>query len=281
MALFSQRSGHTPLKRDLQLEEVDEALRNGLWSAVEICYWRSWEPMEWGNQPQIAREIETMCTRIWLHLYKKPIDSLPVVSNNGGYGNDFIAVTRTYFYSCPWYEVYDLLEFMCKNGPQETVESFSELCNRFLERDNSAYRVVNSEITQITNETEIKSIEDSARSKYHQVNEHISSALHLLSDRHKPDYRNSIKESISALESLCAILCEDPKATLGQAIKRFPDLHPAFVKGVSNLYGYTSDADGIRHALMEKSTITFADAKFMLVACSGLVNYLIAKQIEK
>ncbi len=47
------------------------------------------------------------------------------------------------------------------------------------------------------------------------------------------------------------------------------------------MYGWTSDDGGIRHALMEGDTPpTFADAKFMLVACSALVNYLTTKAAE-
>jgi hypothetical protein len=48
-------------------------------------------------------------------------------------------------------------------------------------------------------------------------------------------------------------------------------------KAFESLYGYTSDANGIRHALMDASTLGFADAKFMLVCCSAFVNFLVAK----
>jgi hypothetical protein len=37
----------------------------------------------------------------------------------------------------------------------------------------------------------------------------------------------------------------------------------------------SSDKDGVRHALLEESTVTFAEAKFMLVACSAFANFLI------
>jgi len=55
------------------------------------------------------------------------------------------------------------------------------------------------------------------------------------------------------------------------------ELHPALKSSFSSLYGYTNDADGIRHALLEESTLDFDDAKFMLVSCSAFVNYLAAK----
>jgi hypothetical protein len=37
---------------------------------------------------------------------------------------------------------------------------------------------------------------------------------------------------------------------------------------------HTSGANGIRHALLEESDLSFEDAKFMLVACAAFVNYL-------
>jgi hypothetical protein len=70
--------------------------------------------------------------------------------------------------------------------------------------------------------------------------------------------------------------CE--KATLDDALRHLAEqgrLHPALRKAFGNLYGYTSDANGIRHALMEESTLGFSDAKFMLVCCSAFVNFLV------
>ena len=43
---------------------------------------------------------------------------------------------------------------------------------------------------------------------------------------------------------------------------------------------YTSDAAGIRHALLEDPNLDAEDAKFMLVACSAFINYLWAKAAE-
>lgn len=42
-------------------------------------------------------------------------------------------------------------------------------------------------------------------------------------------------------------------------------------------YGWTSDTPGIRHALMTEPDLHVEDAKFMLVACSAFINYVIAK----
>ena len=74
---------------------------------------------------------------------------------------------------------------------------------------------------------------------------HLSEALKLFSDKEQPDYRNSIKESISAVEVLCRELTGE--STLGNALKKLESqvvaiqsqLKEAFIK----LYAYTNQPD--------------------------------------
>jgi hypothetical protein len=109
---------------------------------------------------------------------------------------------------------------------------------------------------------------------------HLRRALELLSDRESPDYRNSIKESISAVESLAKTITGNPKATLGQAlnvIERERKIHPSLLEAFSKLYGYTSDEGGIRHAMLEDPNITVSDAKFFLMSCTSFINYMKSK----
>jgi hypothetical protein len=116
------------------------------------------------------------------------------------------------------------------------------------------------------------------------VHKHLRRSLELLSDRNTPDYRNSIKEAISAVESLVILILKADKGTLGQLIKKLEDeigLHPALRKAFSNLYGYTSDEAGVRHALTEAEKVDFNDAKFMLVVCSAFINFVEGKVLIK
>jgi hypothetical protein len=112
------------------------------------------------------------------------------------------------------------------------------------------------------------------------VNQHLKRALELLADRENPDYRNSIKESILAVESMCQIITGKDKASLGDALKileRDHELHSALKGGFSKLYGYTNDEDGIRHAMSEEPKIDSADAKYFLMSCTSFINYLKSK----
>lgn len=66
------------------------------------------------------------------------------------------------------------------------------------------------------------------------------------------------------------------KACLGKIKEKF-DLHPALESAFVKLYGWTSDADGIRHALTEDGRSDFQEAKFMFVARSAFVSYLVGR----
>jgi len=182
-----------------------------------------------------------------------------------------------------WYEAYDFIEFVVKNYPDEPANrKFKDYCNSILKNELSAYRFVGEEIAQITSEEEIAEIQEALEESSRPVNIHLRTALNLLADRKSPDYRNSIKESISAVEAICKLITGNVKATLADALKEIEkekkvELHSALKKAFDSLYGYTSDAEGIRHALLSESNLDFEDAKFMLVSCSAFVNYLITK----
>jgi len=281
MKSFSERKGLKPVKSIIQVDSMDEDLRNGLWNTLTIYYWNQIKPKRLGVRYCMYlsndRNVEILCNLLWLHYFKKPLDTLP---------KEWTIVydeMKNYFFSCKWNEVYDFLEFVAHNYPEKTEnQRFESYCNSILERELSAYRFVGGVITQITSEEEIAEIEKALNVPLKPVNTHLKTSLDLLTDRKSPDYRNSIKESISAVEAICKLIANNEKATLGEALKIIEkeskvELHHALKKSFDCLYGYASDAEGIRHALLDEPNLNFEDAKFMLVFCSAFVNYLVAK----
>jgi hypothetical protein len=181
---------------------------------------------------------------------------------------------KTYFFGCKWYEVYDFIEFLLQDSQTLLNASAILWLNTVLETGNAAYRIVGTEIVEITDTNEIKAIGDALSHPDAPVRAHIQAALEMLSNRKAPDYRNSIKEAISAVEATCRLVTGLRAATLADALKKVSNLHPALQKAFLALYGFTSDASGIRHSLLDESKLTYADAKFMLAACSSFVSYL-------
>lgn len=268
MKWFSQRKGLKKVRTEIQIDSIDEALRNRLWNLFLPRYI---QPM---SDPLRLGQMQTVMERFWDSYLKLPINIAPYLFQ------DIWKETNEYF-KREWYELFDFLEFIVACHPDEKLnESFMKACNYVLEKELSAYRFVGRKITQMTSEEEISEIEEALQTPLKPVRAHIEKSLELLSDRESPDYRNSIKESISAVEAICRLITKNKKATLGQALKEVETkvaLHGALKKGFSSLYGYTSSADGIRHALLEEAKLNFEDAKFMLVSCSAFINYLIAK----
>ena len=91
-----------------------------------------------------------------------------------------------------------------------------------------------------------------------------------------PDYENSIKESISAVESCLMILLQEPNGTLGKIIKQ-AKLDPDIERLVSQAYGYASNKDFVRHGGTEQSKLTKAEADFFLDFSASSIVYITSK----
>ena len=197
----------------------------------------------------------------------------------GSVPDGVIAKFKGFFSDGEWFEVYNFIEHLAVNDKNKNrARQFRDDVNSVLQREVSAYRFVGEQVAQITDQLEIEAIDTALARESTAVSEQLHRALELLSDRGEPDYRNSIKEAISAVESEVRSTLGRKKGTLGQMLPELEtriSLHPALKEAFSKLYGYTSDASGIRHALMDDSrTATFEEAKFMLVACSAFINYV-------
>lgn len=275
MASFSQRHGYKPVKEAFQRENVARELRTALWNVLNLCIWDKWEDYEYGWTPTSER-INGFIQRLWLNYFKADIDHLPRFhyrdSRKGAYN-----ILKEHFLQCKWYEVFDFLEFISKDREHFICSEIRAIINSTLEQENSAYRMVGSEVCEITDKHQIEAIERALEVPVLPVRAHLNAALGMLSDKKEPDYRNSIKEAISAVEAACREIASQPKATLGDALKKVPGLHPALQRAFSSLYGYTNDADGIRHALLDESSLTRQEATFMLVACSAFIGFLYEK----
>ena len=270
---FSRRHGYELSVKMLQTEGIDGELRNRLWNAVELHFWsqRQVSQYKYKSLSLIPEHYARIFRELWHNFYKLPLDTLPYEVYKA------IQEVRHFYFESPWHKVYDFLEFLVSLN---FSTDFAETCNIVLKEENSGFRFVSGLVTPITSPEEIESIEFALESTtpYDGVREHLKTALLHITNKESPDYRNSIKESISSIEALSRVLTGNDKATLGDALKTLESdksLHPALKKAFSALYGYTSDSGGIRHAMLEENKLTLTDAKFFLVACSAFINYSI------
>lgn len=279
MALFSQRKGIRPLNKDLQHEFMDRELRIQLWNALHNHVW-GYLPEPYDTPlfvPQNQLDMEKKVNQLWQTHFKMPVDATKSA-------HEMLEKIRQHYFEAEWWEVYDLIEALLALLPQDQNVPLKQQINDVLRIENAAYRIVGDEVAPITDEHEIEAIESAFQQGITETHTHLARGLELLKDRKQPDYRNSIKESISAVEAACKAITGMPKATLADCIREIEQkavIHRAFKDALVKLYGYTSDEGGIRHGLTENSELpSFSEAKYMLVVCAAFVNYLFTKGAE-
>lgn len=274
MPRFSQRHGYSPLESAFQRESADESLRTKLWNVLKVSIWDNYKPGDYRFEKTVNK-IDNLLSRLWFSFFNRDLDKKPFfLPQYRGDTDTAYLYLKNFFLSCKWYELYDFIEEVSLDKSELINDETRAWINRVLEEQNAAYRFVGKEIVEITDKQEIEAIEEGLEYPEKAVRTHLEASLRMLSDKQSPDYRNSIKESISAVEAACRLASGKENATLGDALKKIQNIHPALSKAFGLLYGYTSDASGIRHSLVDETNITYADAKFMLIACSAFVSYL-------
>jgi len=286
--LFSQRKGYIKAKDVIQIEFLDEPTKNLLWSClyenVVIAHYNFRQESYFQGLEDEVSSIELFVKDVWNSIFKLPIDSIPYDKEEG------IERIRNKFFHDEWFIVFDIIEIAYLHLPNQKSEDpkhqfslegmYQHEINRILTQENAGYRMVDGKIVQATDKIEVDEIDLAIKTAYDPVRNHLQQALKFLTDRKNPSFRNSIKESISALEALVRIkIGVKGKVRLGTLFKQL-NLHSSLQAGLSKIYGYASDADGIRHALSEESTVDYEDAKFFLVLSSAFVNFIEAKQNE-
>ncbi len=230
-----------------------------------------------------GKRIDTeFCKAILSEVFEQDIQSVM------GCNFSWVTLFKKYIFPAiqeqPYNIVLDLIWYICNwlndnvNGP---IKAIFTIFNNLFEKENVGYRFVDGEIIRITDQVEIDEIEQACNCKFDSCKAQIKNAVVLLSDRDNKDYKDSIKDSISAVETICKIIICDDKATLGQALKKLKsngvEIHPALEQAFSSFYGYACDVGGIRHGEDAiESNVTYDEAKFMLVVCSAFINYLIS-----
>lgn len=277
--LFSIRNGYVKPSNVLVREKITPEIQNAICSCFyDLCESGS----SYGYSLQYKIE-----ERLWVYFLNE--DKSDFGSYRGGYHLVFSPCLKNN--KNPWYKKLDLLEATIKHlseieREQTLIKSFIEQLNSEFERLHYAYRIIEGKIVEITSEGEIAEIEKAIEDSSENIRKHLTNALALLARRPEGDYRNSIKESISAVEAYCRE--KTGERTLGKALNHLEStsivIPDVLKKSFELLYGYTNSEDtGIRHALMDetgKYTPSEPEALFMLVSCSAFINYLRKKSLS-
>lgn len=276
---FNDRNGIDKINTSIQTKDLDKRTRMSLIN----CF------SDWINSLNNSyiyltdNELQTFYRSLLREVFIYGVTALPGQLSTDKLFDKFI---KDVILKSPYNDVLTLAEYITiyfdKSDNKFKKHTHIKELNSIFEKEFVGYRFIGTTIVAITDDIEKREIELSLDIKFKACKTQFQNSLRLLADRDTPDYKNSIKESISAVESICQLITENDKATLGQALKELKNkgvtIHPALESAFTKLYGYTSDEGGIRHCEgMFESNVTFEEAKFMLVSCSAFVNYLIAE----
>jgi tRNA nucleotidyltransferase/poly(A) polymerase len=272
MALFSERYGYIKPSDVIIRERITPEMKN----AILTCYDMLFERLRDYNMLDLYYDMNKNIWIEYLNLRLFDWESNRMVITN------YIINDNN-----EWFKKLDIIEYCIKylyssyeRSKKQRISISADIfvgeLNHCFTKLNFAYRIVNKEIVEITAEEEIKSIETAITTSDSNIREHLSKALELYSKRPVADYRNSIKESISAVEAISRNITGENVLNFKKMEEKGVVVPTVLRKAFECLYGYTNDkTTGIRHALMDDTNAPQAEeALFMLVSCSAFINYL-------
>lgn len=275
MASFSERYGYTKPNEIIIRERLTVEIQNSVVNWLTILA----DQLNDSTLFEVPLYNNDLDYNIWVFFLNEDISKFK-------WGETYAArmVVKGNF---DWYIKLNMIEYILeyidnKLGVEQKRYNIDFLNNEFT-RHNFAYRIIGKNIMEITTEQHIKSIEEASSTDHNGVKTHLQTALQFMSAaQQEPNYRNSIKESISAVGAICREISgkNDLRSALSCLKNKGVIIHPQMEDGFQKLYDYTNDkTSGVRHEiLIDGYSPTADDAIYMLVICSAFVNYLNTKR---
>lgn len=269
---FEQAEGLAPVPQQLNLREVSSQLRAVLWNYVHEsikadCTYRDFA------KPIVTDRWAHVLKRIHVHRDHGMIDELSLNPD------DVMARVKAIFEKGSYSEIFGWLQFVMTSNPPS---GFAEQISRILKFCRAPYRVIDGCVicpmaSDVEGVTIVKALDDLSAANISGAREHLRSAATELT---AGNYADSIRESMHSVESVLGVL--EPKGDFSKALAKLETkakIHGGLKSGFNSIYGFSSDEQGIRHALLDKDapSVDEADALFMLGACAAFVSYLINK----
>jgi hypothetical protein len=180
----------------------------------------------------------------------------------------------------PWYRVYDFVEALYRqlvdSGDFERAQKWVELINEYFIEAGVGWRLVDGQLESRGTEDFETSV-DTARGALESAGlqtarGEIHEALRDLSRRPDPDLTGAVQHGMAALECTAREVVGDRRATLGEIIKRYPDVLPKPLDdAVTKMWGYASEVG--RH-IREGHTPERAEAELVVGVSAAACTYL-------
>ena len=267
--------GHRAIRSVSQTDDLDSETRTELWNVTNTLR----TVLDDMDHRHMSKTADNLMSAIWAWEFKQAADEQP--QDYKIWSSIKSTILKEHFI-----DALDLIEkivgYVKRYEDYHTAPSVPVIVDAYNNRFEHylvGFRFIGMEITPVDSTAEAEAVSGAIgdTKSIKGARHHLERAVELLADRQNPDYPNSIKESISAVEAVCK--ATTGRDTLGDALKQLEGagvtIHKALRAAWSSMYGWTSDADGIRHGSIDAPDADQALAKYMLVTCSAFVSHII------
>ncbi len=275
---FSRRHGYEPLPEAMRLEHLSREFRIQIWNLIRssLIAIESHAPGLTFFKGDAKRFLE----RVLGQLTETPEDEV-----NTDYERT-MAFVKGVVLKRPFFSVLSLLEIVCNDDA--SWEPFAGQVHDLFEHHAAPYRFDISlrpfhfipRGSKEQGEAIQQAVDTLRQARMDGASAHLRKAAEAMNGGR---YADSVANSIHAVESVACLIDSKPAKTLGPALKSLKDRgvlnHEALARGFAALYGYSSDEQGIRHALLDRNeaNVGLDEAMFMYGACASFAAYLVSK----
>ena len=251
-ATFSQRYGYEPLPGPMRLEEISDDLRREIWNGV-YSFFHSLQ-----NKPLVYGPMRGSIQVALGRYYKKPESQT---------NTNYILVVRdmeSIMMGHDFNQVLDFIEIIIEENV--IPKNVGLKIGRLFEKHGAAYRLDFSSTPYRFIPSASKEQSESTQHALQILHEgnmvgattHLRQAAEHINAR---QYADAITDCIHAVESVARIIDPKSSTTLGPALNSLEKAnvlnHPVLKQAFLKLYSYTSDEQGLRHALLDQNTACF------------------------
>ena len=258
MNRFSKRFGHIESEKEITIrEDAPDELRQFI---IQLIY-------DFRYPPSFLREV--IC---------RTLKVLPDRDNWSEYPN-IAGEAENLLIKCEWFQVYDIIEAFWDRIDQKFREEYSNEINEFFKHKGIGWKIEHGQIETRGDkvfENSVFEVENVLKnSEMPTAHAEYKEAILDLSRRPKPDITGAIQHSLACIECVCRDITGNPKATLGELIKRYPDIVPKPLdSAIEKIWGFSSEQG--RH-LREGHEPNYEEAELLVQLVSAFSSYLVKK----
>lgn len=275
---FGQAEGLEPTPSQLQKNDMPAKLRVRLWMIFSDLIDENTK-IDSDYQRILSYELRNLFVEYQIEIQERFVEDYPY------HPDEIKDLIKSIFTDGDYLDVFNFIQFMLYNYVSD--EDLAIDVDMVLKKYLSAYRVIDGNIlTAVGSEEEFFAIKSAVETTRifgaKGARAHLRNAIEAINNS---NFSGSVRESISAVESVSKILSSNPKADLSKALlalEKTTKMHGGLRAAFSSLYGYASDEKGVRHSLLfaDEASVDESDALFMIGACSSFVSYLLSKAAD-